>query len=326
MKRIEAEKTALTDKLIRYSGYVAFVMVAGFFSIKSRVFLMPQNIANILMQSSVLGMVSFGLTGVFIGGGDDVIRGGTDLSIANNMAFTACLIAVLYTSGLPLPLAILLAFLASLVICTVNAIGVVKLNMVPLLSTLSVMYILQGLEKIVSGNVVIPVDHPFFTLLKDGTFLGLPVMAWVYVLAAAVTYVVYNMSQFGNWVSAVGGNEAAAKACGIPTKKVVASTYILAAIPATIAGILLLARLSAFNPGQGDLMLFDVMLVSYLGAIFSKQYRPNVWGTFISAMFVGMISNGFAMVNISSYWVYGIKGLLILLTVSITTVRKRKVV
>lgn len=325
MKATADRKLPAIDAFIRYSGYVAFFLVAAVFALKSKAFLMPQNIVNILMQSSVLGIVSFGLTGIFIGGGDDVIRGGTDLSIANNMAFISCVVAVLLTRGLPLPLAILIGFLISLLIGLLNAVGVVVLKMVPLLSTLSVMYILQGLEKIVSGNVVIPVEHPFFTALKDYTVFHIPVMALVFVFVSIVMYILYNLSRFGNWVSAIGGNEVAANASGVPVKRITAMTYILAAIPATIASLLLLARLSAFNPGQGDLMLFDVMLVSYLGAVFSKQYRPNVWGTFISALFIGMISNGFGMINISSYWVYGIKGLLILITVSITTVRKRKV-
>ncbi len=325
MKLKTNKKIAFIDTAIRYSGYLAFVLVAAAFALKSKAFLMPQNIVNILMQSSVLGVVSYGLTGIFIGGGDDVIRGGTDLSIANNMAFTSCVIVVLLTGGMPLPLCILIGFAVSLVIGIINAVGVVVLKMVPLLSTLAVMYILQGLEKTVSGNVVISVSHPFFTALKEGVFLGVPVMAWVFVAVSVIMYVIYNLSQFGSWVSAVGGNEMAAKASGIPAPKVVAATYILAAFPATVASLLLVARLSVFNPGQGDLMLFDVMLVSYLGAIFSKQYRPNVWGTFVSALFVGMLSNGFAMANISSYWVYGIKGLLILITVSITTIRKRKV-
>lgn len=322
---IKRKSFPLVDIVIRYSGYLAFLLVAILFALKSTVFLKPQNVVNILMQSSVLGMVAFGLTGIFIGGGDDVIRGGTDLSIANNMAFSACIISVLLSKGVPLLLTLIIGLATSCLIGAINALGVVIFKMVPLLSTLSIMFILQGLEKLISGNVVIPVQHPFFVILKETTFLGIPLMVWIFILTAAIMFLIFNISRFGNWISAVGGNEAAAAASGVPTKKVVALTYILAGIPAFLAGVLLLSRLSAFSPGQGDLMLFDVMLISYLGAIFSRQYRPNVWGTFISALFIGMITNGFSLINVSSYWIYGIKGLLILITVSITTVRKRKV-
>lgn len=325
MRKRRSEKSKMVDRIIRYSGYVAFLLIAVYFAFESKAFLKPKNIANILMQSSILGVVSFGLTGIFIGGGDDVIRGGTDLSIANNMAFSSCVIAVLLSKGVSIGIALLVGLAVSLLIGLVNAVGVVVLKMVPLLSTLSVMYILQGFEKIVSGNVVIPVDHPMFVFLKKGSFLGISVMAWGFVLVAIVMFLIYNLSRFGNWISAIGGNEMAARASGVPTKKITAMTYILAGIPAMISGVLLLARLSAFTPGQGDLMLFDIMLVSYLGAVFSKLYRPNVWGTTVAALFIGMLTNGFALINISSYWIYGIKGLLILITVSITTIRKRKV-
>ncbi len=315
----------LTDTLISLSGYIAFVLVALFFAIRSPAFLKPANISNILLQSSVLGIVSFGLTAIFIGGGDDVIRGGTDLSIANNMAFCAAVMAVVLQKGLPLWLTLVIGLGVSMLIGLVNAIAVVKLKMIPLLSTLAVMYILQGLEKIVTSNVVTPVTNEFILGLSGATFLGIPVVTWCFVLVGVVMYLVFNKSRYGNWVSAVGGNANAARASGVPVDRVVASTYVIAAIPAAISAFLLLVRLSSYSPGTGDLMLFDIMLISYLGAVFSGQYRPNIWGTFMAALFIGVLSNGFTMIFVPSYWVYGIKGALIILTVSITTLRKRKV-
>lgn len=319
------EKRPLSSILIQYSGYIAFLVVILFFTIRAPIFLNPQNISNIFLQSAVLGIVSFGLTGIFIGGGDHVIRGGTDLSITCNMAVSGAIIAVMLSKGHHLLVGIGLALLVSLAVEAVNAFAVVKLKMVPLLATICMMYILQGVEKLITNNKVIPAESTILSFIANEEILFIPIAAWIFIIVAILVYFLFNRCSYGNHVSAIGGSELSAKASGINVSMIVASTYLLAGALAVIGGILVLARLSSLTPGVGDLMLFDVMLVSYLGAVFSKRFRPNIPGTFFGALFVGVLTNGFTMINVPSYWVYAIKGALILVTVSITTMQKRKV-
>jgi len=319
------EKRPLSSIVIQYSGYIAFLGVVILFTMKAPVFLNPKNISNIFLQSSVLGIVSFGLTGIFIGGGDHVIRGGTDLSITSNMAVSAAIVAVMLNNGYHLLLGIGLALIVSLAIGAINAFAVVKLKMIPLLVTICMMYILQGVEKLITNNKVIPANNAILSFIANEEILFAPIAAWIFVIVALLVYLLYNSCSYGNHVSAIGGNELAARASGINVSLIVASTYLLAGVLAVISGILILARLSSLTPGVGDLMLFDVMLVSYLGAVFSKRFRPNIPGTFFGALFVGVLTNGFTMINVPSYWVYAIKGALILITVSITTMQRRRV-
>ncbi|WP_049729730.1 ABC transporter permease [Dorea sp. D27] len=313
------------DVIMRYSGYIAFAVIIIFFVIKAPIFLRYSNLVNILAQSAVLGICGFGLTGIFIGGGDDVIRGGTDLSITLNMAVAGAIIAVMAGGGKPLWLAFATAALVSITIEAVNAYTIVKLKMVPLLSTICMMYLLQGVERIITNNVVVPANHKALVIISNTAILGIPVIAWIFVVVAIVMYVLFNVCSYGNKVSASGGSELAAKASGINVSLMVASTYIIGGVMASVSAFLMVARLSSYTPGAGDLQLFDVMLVSYLGAVFSRRYRPNIPGTFIAALFIGVLTNGFTLINVPSYWVYAIKGALILITVSITTIQKRRV-
>lgn len=321
---MENKKTKLSVYLMRYSGYIAFAGVMIFFAVKSPIFLYPANLTNILSQSAVLGIVSYGLTGIFIAGGDHVIKGGTDLSITLNMAVSGAIIATMLTNGKPLFLSILAALAVSLLIEAVNAFTIVKLKMVPLLSTICMMYILQGVEKIVTNNVVVPAAHPLLEHISAATFLKLPMMTWIFLVVTVVVYLLFNVCSYGNRASAIGGSELAAKANGINVPWMIASTYLLAGGMAVISSVLMISRLHSYTPGAGDLMLFDVMLVSYMGAVFSRRYRPNIPGTFVAALFVGVLTNGFTLINVPSYWVYAIKGTLILVTVSITTIQKRR--
>lgn len=310
--------------LLRYSGYIAFGLIAIFFAVKSPIFLNPNNIINILNQSAILGVISFGLTGIFIGGGDHVIRGGTDLSITLNMAVCGSIIAVMVSKGHSLLVAFLLAVIAALAIEAVNAFTIVVLKMVPLLSTICMMYALQGVERIITNNVVVGASSPVLAFIADSKIMEIPVITWIFIVVSAVIYLLFNVCAYGNRVSAIGGSELAGKASGINVSWTITSTYLLAGVLAAVSALLMVARLYGYTPGAGDLMLFDVMLVSYLGAVFSRRYRPNIPGTFVAAIFVGVITNGFTLINVPSYWVYAIKGALILVTVSISTVQKRR--
>ena len=326
IKNSESRKISLKSKnLVQYGGYLAIIVIAIFFSIKSPIFIQPSNIVNILLQTGALGIVGLGMTIILIGGGSDVIKGGIDLSLANNIALSTAIFAVSINNGMPIFVAFLVTLGFALLIGCINAFSVVVLKIAPLLATVSTMYILQGAELLITNNKVVNAVNPFLTSIAERKFLEIPIIAWVFIIVAIIAYILMNKTKYGNWVSAVGGNVQAATNAGINVKWVIASTYLLAAFTAAIASTLVVSRLSGSVRGIGDVMLFDVLLIGYLSAIFSKSFVPNIPGAIISAFFVGMLSNGFTLINVPTYWVFAIKGALILLSVSITSVQQRRI-
>jgi len=152
----------------------------------------------------------------------------------------------------------------------------------------------------------------------------MPITVWVFFLVAFLLYVLFSKTVYGNWAYSVGGNPQAAIHSGIHVDRVLASTYVIAAVTAIVASLLATARLSGSVPGMGDIMLLDILLAAYMSAIFSHLSIPNIPGAFLSSLFVGMLSNGFTLINVSTYWVYAIKGILILLAVSVTARQQRR--
>lgn len=312
----------MLDKSVTYGGYIAILLMALIFFInKPSIFLTIDNILNILVQSSVLGIVACGMTVILIGGGTHVIRGGIDLSLANNLAIGATITALLLLKGLPFLAAFGVSLLVSIFIGVVNAIAVVKLKVAPLLVTLSMMYILNGINISISNNSVVSVTNPVFHFIAFGKILGIPVIIYIFLTVFIVLFILCDKSSYGNRAYATGGNTVAANTAGINTDRIIISTYIIAAVTASVSGLLSNARLSGSVPGMGDIMFLDIMLVSYMSAIFSRKAVPNIVGALVSSVFVGMISNGFTLMNVPSYWVYAIKGALILTSVSITSFR-----
>ncbi|MEQ8155975.1 MAG: ABC transporter permease [Clostridiaceae bacterium] len=325
IKKVNPPENKYSILLKKYSGYLVFLLLIVFFSFSSPAFLKNDNIINILRQSSILGIVSCGMTCILIGGGSHVIKGGIDISLANNLALNSAIAAKLLSTGVSIYYVLTIVLLFSLLVGLINSFMIVKLRVIPLLGTLSMMYLLQGCELLITNNKVVSSKNAQLVYLANTNFLGLPLFVWIFLIVSAVLYIIFNRSVFGNWVNAVGGNDQAAKIAGINVSLVTAATYIIASITAGIASVLITARLTGSVPGIGDTMLFDILLASYLSAVFSHISKPNIPGTIVSSLFVGILTNGFTLINVSTYWVYAIKGVLILLAVSFTTRQQRRV-
>lgn len=312
------------DFLLRYGGYLALLAVIVYFSIESPVFLTVNNMVRILQQVAVLAVVAFGMTTVVMGGGTHIISGGIDLSIGNNLGLAAGIITVLMQGGYSTPLALGAGLLASLLVGLINGSSVVYLKILPLLTTLATLQIVNGVELVITNNIIITVDNAFIKYLADGTVLGIPVSVIVLLAIFALYYVLLHRTPFGIHVQAIGGNKDAATRAGLRVNLYTVLTFVMAGFAAWVSAILVISRLSGSTRGIGMIMLLDILLATYVSAIFSKKWSVNIPGAFLGAVFVGILTNGFTMINVPTYWTFGIKGLLVLLVVSATSFQQKR--
>jgi ribose transport system permease protein len=261
------------------------------------------------------------MTVVFVGTGTDVQKGGIDLSIAANAGLSGAVFAILMRAGYPEPMAVLATLATGGLIGALNGFAVVKLSILPLLATLAVMNIAGGLELTLTENTVIPASAGILTMLSSGSLLGISALAWCLLIATVLAIVVLHYSPIGLSLYAVGGHVEAARAAGISTGAYIWGSYIVSGLCAAVASILIVSRLSASTPGSGQLLL-PVLAAALLGTVFSRRFVPTAGGTILSVLFIGFLANGFQLLNVSSYWVSGVQGALILLVVAVTTFAK----
>lgn len=312
---------SLAKLAIRLGAFVAFGGILAYFAISARGFTSPYNLMTVVEQSTILGMLAFGMTIVFAGTGTDVQRGGIDLSMAANAGLSAAVYAVLMREGYGNFVAIPAALLSGMAIGLLNGIAVVTLRIIPLLGTLAVMNIAAGLELTLTENTVVPVNSPLMTTIAFGRFLGISTLAWVFVIATLVLGWLMHFNRIGLRLYAVGGHHEAARAAGIDTGRYVYGAFVGAGLLAGITSILIVSRLSSSTPGTG-LMLLPILAAALLGTVFSRRFIPTIGGTFLAALFIGFLANGFQLLGISSYWVAGVQGALILLVVAVTSFAK----
>lgn len=306
---------------IRLGALAMIAAIMLYFAVTAPGFLSSFNIVNVIEQSAILGVLSIGMAVVIIGGGSDVQTGGIDLSIAANAGLCAAVYATLTNAGYPQAVAVAGTFATGMAIGCLNAFAVVWLGILPLLATLAAMNVAAGLELILTENTVIGTTSSLLTLLTTGRFLGVSALAWILILFALVAGLVIHRMPIGMRLYAVGGHREAARAAGLDISRYVTGTYIFAGFCAAFASILVVSRLSASTPGTGELLL-SILAAALLGTVFSRRFIPTIGGTLLSVIFIGFLANGFQLLGISSYWVSGVQGVLILLVVAVTTLAR----
>ncbi|QRM57606.1 ABC transporter permease [Sinorhizobium sp. BG8] len=322
----QAPRAALGRRLatlvLRGGSLAVFVAVLVFFSLAAPFFLTIGNIGNVLAQSAIAGVLAIGLTIVVIAGGSNVVTGGIDLSLAANMGLSAAVYATLAQAGYGDPVAVLAALATGIAIGIVNAAAVTLAGIVPLLATLAVMNVVAGVELVLTQNTVIPASTDLLAALSAIGPYGIPVLAYVLLVFAALVAAVVQYTPWGLRLYAVGEFPEAARAAGLPVRRYLAASFVVSGLCGGVAGILSASYLSGSTTGAGE-MLLPVVVTALLGTVFSRRLVPTVTGTLLSALFVGFLVNGFQLLNISSTLVSGVQGLLILVVVSATTVLRR---
>ena len=241
--------------------------------------------------------------------------------MAANAGLCGAIFVTLLNAGYSDAVAVLAALISGSLVGLLNGVAVVFFRIMPLLATLAVMNIASGLELTITENTVVSASSEFLTFLQFGRVLGVSVLAWVLILFSILACLLFHFTPFGTRLYAVGGFPEAARAAGINTSKYVHFSYAFSGFCAGLAAILMVSRLSASAPGSA-LLLLPVLAAALLGTVFSRRIVPTIGGTLIAALFIGYLANGFQLLGVSSYWVNGVQGALILLVVAATSFAK----
>jgi len=315
----------LAAAALRFGSLLAFASILVIFALTAPYFLTVGNIGNVLGQSAISGVLAIGLTIVLIAGGSNVVTGGIDLSLAANMGLSAAVYATLIQLGFNDLTAGAGALATGLAIGAINALAIVLAGIVPLLATLAVMNVVAGLELVLTQNTVLPAATDFLTILSASDGFGIPILAYILIGFTIIAAAIVQYTPLGLRLYAVGEFPEAARAAGLPLKKLVAGAFVASGLCGGIAGILSVSYLSGSTTGSGE-MLLPVVVTALLGSVFSRRLVPTIGGTLISTLFVGFLINGFQLLNLPSTLVSGVQGLLILIVVSATTLlRKREI-
>lgn len=295
---------------------VIMVMVASFASSR---FFTAANIRNVLTQTAVLAIVSVAqCTVLFVGG--------IDMSVSSVISMSTICIAMFSGNSVGgLLLGMVLAMAAGGLTGLVNGIGVSKFRIPAMIITISTQAFLKGIALILMPSSGGKVNQGFVRLIKTkwGIFsVAFLLTAGLYLLF----YVLFHYTRFGRRVYAMGNGELYASQSGIDTKKMTVLVYVISGMISAFAGIILSARISSGNPLVGDSYAMDSVAAAVIGGVSMNGGIGSVAGALCGAVILSLINNIMNNLGISPYYQYIIKGLLLMFSMMLFQLKRRKTV
>jgi ribose/xylose/arabinose/galactoside ABC-type transport system permease subunit len=265
------------------------------------------NIINVLLQASLLGMLAIGMAVI-------MIVGGIDLSLPANMAMSAVLGALYMKATGDWVTGSLVMAGTGLAIGLINGIAVAKLKMIPFVVTLAMMTMVSGTSVWMTNSLSISqLPESFLDLFSARPFFRIPITIFIVAALAALVTALMRSSIIGRWAYAVGINEKAARVARVPISRVVMGSYVFGGLMAGLTAILLTARLGSASANMGnDGMVLDIVSACVVGGISIYGGSGRIVGALFGALLITVLSNAMNLIGVSFYLSLVIKGAVII--------------
>lgn len=299
----------MIKKLVEERIYSLLILLIVIVALASAVY--PQtfptfeNFSQILLNLSIDTIVAVGMMVL-------LISGVFDLSVGSVVAFAGCLTGYLmHAFQLPVPIAIILGLTSSIVIGLVNGYLIAYKEINPMIQTLAMMGIVRGAALMVSNSGVQNLPYWFNTIGQSKLF-GIQMPIWYMFTTVVLFTFLLNKTIFFRQYYYIGGNAKAADLSGIRVKKMQMIGFVLSALLAGVAGILLSSRLGAALPTMGRGLELRVITAVILGGASLSGGAGKIPGALLGAMFMGIVGNIMVLARISGYWQEIILGVILI--------------
>jgi ribose transport system permease protein len=297
--------TRLRSTEVRNLGLVAVLavlIVVG--AVTSENFLSTDNLRNILVSSSVIGVVTVGMTFVIIGGG-------IDLSVGALVALASVWATTVSTQSYGAGVMVLCALLVGAGAGLVNGLLIAYGQLVPFIVTLAMLVSARGLAAKMADNRTQIVTDTSIKKIATTDVVGIPVLVLVLAAVAGIGWVLLNRTTFGRRTFAIGGNAEAARLAGIDVRRTTALLYTLSGICCGIAAVMIIARTTTGSSTHGNLYELDAIAAVIIGGTLLTGGRGTLIGSILGVLVFTTITNIFILNNLATEVQNIAKGLII---------------
>jgi ribose transport system permease protein len=304
----------------QYALYILVALLLVATITRGSIFWGGTNLTNLLLQMSIIGVVT--LAELIV-----VLTGGIDISVGSALGLAAVISAGLF-GGPSVLLALVVAVIIGGIVGTVNGWLVSYRGLEPFIVTLGMLALARGLVYAYGNGIPInPGAAASFAKLGQTTFLGIPVLAIIWILMVLLIGFLLNRTVWGRRVYAIGSNKEAARSSGIPVKTTLWSVYILAGLLVGLGGWMFLARFASGTSTAGNLLELEAIAAVVIGGARLSGGYGKVFGAVVGTIIFAVIANLLSLLNVSTFLQDAFRGALILVAVTLATVqfsRRRK--
>jgi simple sugar transport system permease protein len=246
-----------------------------------------------------------------------ITTAGIDLSVGSILALVNARAAIAMQAGLYWPLIVVLMLLVGVFIGALQGFFIIAYEGIPaFIVTLAGLSAVRGTALWLTKGYSIPIDPQSpFNAIGRGWILGIPLPAIIAVLVLSFGYAVFNETTFGRYVTGIGANAEAVRRAGVNTRRIVLRVYALSGLAASLAGLIIAARLGSGSSNAGVGFELDVIAAVVLGGTSLFGGRGTMLGTMLGALTVAVIGNGLILSHLSPFLTPIVEGIIILVAI-----------
>ena len=247
-----------------------------------------------------------------------IIAGEIDLSPASMMALSACLFAVAFRAGAPIPVAMAVGLVSGLVMGAFNGVLVTVFRLPSIIVTIGTLTLYRGLAQVLVGDKSIG-SFPGWFVGIDFDMVGIvPVPVILFVAASIVLGLVLSVTIYGRQIYQIGTNEIAARHAGIRVARIKMGLFLASGLTSAIAGLLTASRLGSVRYDLAAGGELQMVLIVMLGGTYIFGGRGTILGTFLAAWLLVILATGMTVANISITSQLTVMGLLLIVAIIAT--------
>lgn len=291
-------------------------------------FLTLNNIFDFLRSNAVLGIMAFGVLPV-------LLTGGIDLSISSTIALCA-VVAGEFMLAFPssnILIVIIISMAVGAVVGAINGLIITKFDIPPIVATLGTQtIILAGVLLYTNGVWISGLPQWFisFGQIQLGAFhsvgkvVGLSMQVILLIVAGLITWLIIKYTLLGRGIYAIGGNKQSAMRVGYNVNKITIFVYIFAGLMTGLAAVTHISIVGQVDPNTYLNYEMDVFAIVFIGGTSVVGGFGTVLGTSLGIVLMAIIKNGLVLAKVPTYWQKVVMGLIILLTVSVDVINRKR--
>ena len=307
-------------------GYVLIALIGIFGAISKGLTLGYENAINILLQSSIRGIVAVGQAFV-------ILTAGIDLSVAGVGLLCSTIGASLMTSNPELSIvahpysiysAIPIMVLMGTGLGAANGLAVSRLGLPALIVTLAIWRITEGASFAVAEGDAIGDLPQTFSLWGGEVSVGvIPIPVIIFVVVCVVAYIVLQYTRFGRAIYAVGGSPTSSWLSGINVKMIQFSVYTISGFLAGLGSVIYTARFMSASMWTMVRYELETIAAVVIGGVSLMGGRGNIIGVALGVFIIGVIYNGMFVLGEGRAEINILTGAIMFIAVAIDVIRRR---
>lgn len=308
--------------LVRLAPVLGLVIVIVAFALVNPApeqYLSVRNLRIVLAQTVIVALASIGMTMI-------IISAGIDLSVGSIIALSGVVTAVLLRDGAAPIVAVAAGVAVGGVIGLVNGIVITRLKVMPFIATLGMLGVARGVAKWMADQQTVNVPATWINELAvtfpTPSWLIVAPGVWLTALLAIAAAIMLRNTVFGRRVFAIGSNEGAARACGVPTDRLKVWIYGLAGLLFGLSGVTQMSRLRQGDPTVAIGTELDVIAAVVIGGASLNGGEGSIAGAMIGALTMAFLRNGSQQMGWPNYIQEIMIGVIIVLAVAVDRVRR----